>query len=481
MEAKDLIEKLKNRSAEEIGLIEKAFHFAQEKHENEVRYSGEPYFTHPYAVAQTLAGMHLDTNTIIAGLLHDVCESAPEEEKETRRKEIEKKFGKDVSFLVEGVTKLGKLRAHGEERYLENMRRMFLSIAQDVRVVLIRLADRLHNMQTLSAVPQHKQKRIADETLEIYAPLAGRLGMGKLRGELEDLAFPFSYPKEYDALIGKIKQRREHKEVYLAKVKYKLSEELKKARVAVVSIDARVKHIFSLYRKLQRHNNDLDNIYDIVALRIVVENIEDCYAALGIVHKLWRPLPGRIKDYIALPKPNGYQSIHTTVFCVDGEITEFQIRTEKMHDEAEHGIAAHWIYTHQGKPKAGGAVSKSLKWIAQIREWQKESDGTKDFLENLKIDVFKNRIFVFTPTGDVIDLPEGATPIDFAYLVHSEIGNHCAGAKVNNKMMSLDHPLKNGDKCEIIVQKNKKPSRSWLAFVKTNYAKSKIRAGLEKK
>ena len=481
MEAKDLIEKLKNRSAEEIGLIEKAFHFAQEKHENEVRYSGEPYFTHPYAVAQTLAGMHLDTNTIIAGLLHDVCESAPEEEKETRRKEIEKKFGKDVSFLVEGVTKLGKLRAHGEERYLENMRRMFLSIAQDVRVVLIRLADRLHNMQTLSAVPQHKQKRIADETLEIYAPLAGRLGMGKLRGELEDLAFPFSYPKEYDALIGKIKQRREHKEVYLAKVKYKLSEELKKARVAVVSIDARVKHIFSLYRKLQRHNNDLDNIYDIVALRIVVENIEDCYAALGIVHKLWRPLPGRIKDYIALPKPNGYQSIHTTVFCVDGEITEFQIRTEKMHDEAEHGIAAHWIYTHQGKPKAGGAVSKSLKWIAQIREWQKESDGTKDFLENLKIDVFKNRIFVFTPTGDVIDLPEGATPIDFAYLVHAEIGNHCAGAKVNNKMMSLDHPLKNGDKCEIIVQKNKKPSRSWLAFVKTNYAKSKIRAGLEKK
>ena len=481
MEARDIIEKLKNRSAEEIGLIEKAFRFAQEKHENEVRYSGEPYFTHPYAVAKTLADMHLDTNTIVAGLLHDVCESAPEEEKEARKKEIEKKFGKDVSFLVEGVTKLGKLRAHGEERYLENMRRMFLSIAQDVRVVLIRLADRLHNMQTLSAIPQHKQKRIANETLEIYAPLAGRLSMGKLKGELEDLAFPYSYPAEYDALIDKIKERREHKEVYLAKVKYKLSEELKKAKISVVSVDARVKHVFSLYRKLQRHNNNLDEIYDIVALRVIVKNIEDCYAALGIVHKLWRPLPGKIKDYIALPKPNGYQSIHTTVFCLNGEITEFQIRTEKMHDEAEHGIAAHWAYTHQGKPKAGGTVSRSLKWIAQIQEWQKEADGTKEFLENLKIDVFKNRIFVFTPTGDVIDLPEGATPVDFAYLVHSEIGNHCAGAKINDKMTSLDHPLKNGDKCEILVQKNKKPSQSWLAFVKTNYAKSKIKAALEKK
>lgn len=481
MEAKDIIEKLKERSESESAMIEKAFRFAQEKHENELRYSGEPYFVHPYAVAKTLAEMQLDTNTVIAGLLHDVCESAPEEEKEACKKEIEKEFGKDVAFLVEGVTKLGKLRAHGEERYLENMRKMFLSIAQDVRVVLIRLADRLHNMKTLSAVPPHKQKRIADETLEIYAPLAGRLGMGKLRGELEDLAFPFSYPAEYDALIDTIKDRREHKEVYLAKVKYKLAEELKKGGVTVIAIDARVKHIFSLYRKLQRHNSNLDEIYDIVALRVIVKNIEDCYAALGIVHKLWRPLPGRIKDYIALPKPNGYQSIHTTVFCINGEITEFQIRTEKIHDEAEHGIAAHWLYKHQGKPKAGGNVSKNLKWIAQIQEWQKEAKGTKDFLENLKIDVFKNRIFVFTPTGDVIDLPDGATPVDFAYLVHSEIGNHCAGAKVNNKMTSLDHPLKNGDKCEIIIQKNKKPSRSWLSFVKTNYAKSKIRAALEKK
>lgn len=481
MDVRDITEKLKQRNSSEVAAIEKAFRFAEKYHEGELRYSGEPYLVHPFAVAQTLAGMQLDTNTIVAGLLHDTCESAPEEEKAARKKEIEKEFGKDVAFLVEGVTKLGKLRAHGEERYLENMRRMFLSIAQDVRVVLIRLADRLHNMQTLSAVPQHKQKRIADETLEIYAPLAGRLGMGKLRGELEDLSFPFSYPKEYDALIDQIKERREHKEVYLAKVKYKLREELKKAKIGIVSIDARVKHVFSLYRKLQRHNNNLDEIYDVVALRVVVKNIEDCYAALGIVHKLWRPLPGRIKDYIALPKPNGYQSIHTTVFCLDGEITEFQIRTEKMHDEAEHGIAAHWIYTHQGKPKAGGTVSKSLKWIAQIREWQQESNGTKEFLENLKIDVFKSRIFVFTPTGDVIDLPEGATPIDFAYLVHSEIGNHCAGAKVNDKMTSLEHHLKNGDKCEIIVQKSRKPSRSWLSFVKTNYAKSKIRAALEKK
>ncbi|MBI3685310.1 bifunctional (p)ppGpp synthetase/guanosine-3',5'-bis(diphosphate) 3'-pyrophosphohydrolase [Candidatus Azambacteria bacterium] len=475
MDVRDILGKLKSKSKSDEELIAKAFRFSQEKHKDELRYSGDPYFVHPFNVGATLAEMQVDANTVAAGLLHDVCENAPEQERDAREKELQREFGKDIAFLVQGVTKLGKLKYSGEERYLENMRRMFLAMAQDVRVVLIRLADRLHNMQTLAHVPEHKQKRIADETLEVYAPLADRLGMGKLKGILQDLAFPFSFPKEYAALGELVKDRLAKKEVYLAKVKYKIGEEMKHAGISVVAADARVKHFYSLYKKLKRHNDNFDEIYDLVALRIIVNTMEDCYGALGIIHKLWKPLPGRIKDYIALPKPNGYQSIHTTVFCMDGEITEFQIRTVQMHEAAENGIAAHWAYTMQGKPDAGGVVSKNLKWIAQIRDWQKESAGSKEFLESLKIDVFKNRIFVFTPKGDVIDLPEGATPVDFAYHVHSDVGNQCNGAKVNGKMVSLDSTLKNGDWCEILTQKNKKPSPSWLDFVKTNYAKSRIR------
>lgn len=479
MEVQDILEKLKNAGKSDMALITKAFAFAQEKHKDEKRYSGEPYFTHPYAVGKTLAEMQMDTDTIAAGLLHDVCETASEEEGKTREKEIRLEFGKDVALLVQGVTKLGKLKYRGEERYLENMRKMFLAMAGDVRVVLIRLADRLHNAQTLKHVPPHKQKRIADETLEIYAPLADRLGMGKLKGMLEDAAFPFAFPEEYAMLSRQIKDKLLHKEAYLAKVKYKVSEELKKVKMQVITMDARVKHLYSLHKKLMRHNHNMEEVYDLVALRIIVDTLEDCYGALGVVHKLWRPLPGKIKDYIALPKPNGYQSIHTTVFCVDGEITEFQIRTAAMHEEAENGIAAHWAYTMQGKPKAGGVVSKNLKWIAQIREWQKEASGNKDFLESLKIDVFKNRIFVFTPKGDVIDLPEGATAVDFAYHVHSQVGDRCNGAKINGRMVSLDSMLKNGDWCEILTQKNKKPSHSWLAFAKTAYARNKIKARLK--
>jgi len=479
MTAKDILEKLKDKNQDDIALITKAFRFAEEKHKDEKRFSGEPYFVHPYRVGMTLAQMQLDAHTIAAGLLHDVCETGGDPERELRGKEIEREFGKDIAFLVRGVTKLGTLRFHGEERYLENMRRMFLATAEDVRVVLIRLADRLHNAETLEFVPANKQKRIADETLEVYAPLADRLGMGHVKGLLEDYAFPYAYPEEYAKLQNQVQDQLAKKEVYLAKVKYKLGEELKKENIEVIAMDARVKHLFSLYTKLKRHNNNLDEIYDLVALRVIVKNITDCYAAFGILHKMWRPLPGRIKDYIAFPKPNGYQSIHTTVFCMDGEITEFQVRTVQMHEAAENGIAAHWAYTLQGKPGAGGVVSKNLKWIAQIRDWQKDSSGTKEFFENLKIDVFKNRIFVFTPKGDVIDLPEGATPVDFAYAVHSEVGDRTSGAKVNGRMVSLDHQLHNGDWCEIITQKNKKPSRSWLDFVKTTYAKSKIKSALK--
>ena len=474
MEAEDIIAKTSGLNEEDAQRIAKAFDFARAAHEGQKRFSGEPYLIHPFHVALTLAQMRFDANTIIAGLLHDVCEDGV-----ATHKDIEKGFGADVAFLVDGVTKLGTLRYHGQQRHAENLRKMFFAMAQDIRVILIKLADRLHNMQTLEHVPAQKQKRIADETLEIYAPIADRLGMGKFKAMLENLAFPFSFPEEYRALAAKIKDRLEKKEVYLSKVKYKLGEELKKQGVAIVDLDARIKNTFSLHKKLERHAGNLDEIHDLVALRVIVNTIDECYAALGTIHKLWKPLPGKIKDYIALPKPNGYQSIHTTVFCLDGEITEFQIRTAQMHEEAENGIAAHWAYSHLDKPKTGGQVAHKLAWVTQLRDWQKDVTGTEEFLEHLKIDFFKNRIFVFTPKGDVIDLPDGATPVDFAYLVHSDIGNRFNGAKVNDKMVSLEYHLKNGDRCEIITQKNKKPSASWLDFVKTSYAKSKIRSFLK--
>ena len=475
MDLQEILSKLKNRNKDELALIAKAYEFARMAHEGQNRFSGEQYFAHPCNVAKTLAEMDTDTNTIVAGLLHDVCEDGA-----ATPEDIAKEFGKEVAFLVEGVTKLGKLKYKGEERYAENLRKMFIAMAEDIRVVLIKLADRLHNMKTLEYVPEYKRKRIADETLEIYAPLSDRLGMWRLKGILEDLAFPYSFKEQYQELFPKVQNRLAKKEAYLAKIKNKLKKELAEQGIEVTKIDSRVKHIFSIYKKLKEYgDNDIENINDLVAARIIVKNVGDCYAALGIIHKFWTPVPGKVKDYIALPKPNGYQSLHTTVFCDDGEMTEFQIRTEKMDYEAKYGIAAHWAYAEAGKPKAGAKVGKKLEWIRQISEWQHEVSGSKEFIDSLKIDVFKDRIFVFTPKGAVIDLPDGATPIDFAYSVHSEIGNHCNGAKINGKMASLDSQLKNGDVCEIIAAKNKKPSSSWLNFVKTNYARSRIKAALK--
>lgn len=475
MNLNEILSKLKNRSKEAIELITKAYDFARMAHEGQNRFSGEQYFAHPCNVAKTLAEMDADTNTVAAGLLHDVCEDGA-----ATPEDIAKEFGKEVAFLVEGVTKLGKLKYKGEERYAENLRKMFIAMAEDIRVVLIKLADRLHNMRTLEHVPEYKRKRIADETLEIYAPLSDRLGMWRLKGILEDLAFPYSFKEQYQELFPKVQNRLAKKEAYLAKVKSKLKKELAAQDIEVTKIDSRVKHIFSIYKKLkERDDDDIESINDLVAARIIVKNVGDCYAALGVIHKLWTPVPGKIKDYIALPKPNGYQSLHTTVFCDDGEITEFQIRTEKMDYEAKHGIAAHWAYSEAGKPKAGAKIGKKFEWIRQISEWQHEVSGSKEFIDSLKIDVFKDRIFVFTPKGDVIDLPDGATPIDFAYSVHSEVGGHCNGAKINGKMVALDSQLKNGDVCEIITAKNKKPSSSWLNFVKTNYARSRIKATLK--
>ena len=475
MNVNDILDKLNKRSSKEIAEIKKAYNFSQEAHKDQRRYSGELYFIHPVAAAEMLAEIQVDTPTIVATLLHDVCEDG-----HATPEEIEKNFGKEVAFLVEGVTKLGTVKYQGIERHVENLRKMFLSMAEDIRVIIIKLADRTHNMKTLGSVPEAKQKRIAMETMDIYVPLADRLGMGKFKGILEDLSFKYIYPEEYKWVQENMTEAKKEKENYLSSIKKKISKELKKNSINVINIDSRVKNLYGVYKKLLRKDKDFNRIYDIIAVRVVAKTIEDCYATLGTIHRLWKPVPGKIKDYIALPKPNGYQSIHTTVFCDDGKITEFQIRTEEMHEEAENGITAHWAYAMKGKPKEGGTVEKDMTWINDLREWQKEGTGTQEFLDSLKIDLFKDRIFVFTPKGDVIDLPEGATPVDFAYNIHSDIGNKCSGAKVNDKMVSLDYVLKNGDICEITVSKNKNPSRNWLDLVKTNYAKSRIKGYLKR-
>ncbi|MEK7453272.1 MAG: RelA/SpoT family protein [Patescibacteria group bacterium] len=474
MNVNEILELIKNRDPREIEQVKEAFLFAKEAHKDQKRYSGEPYFVHPVAAAKMLAEIQMDTPTIIATLLHDVCEDG-----HATPEQIKKKFGDEIAFLVDGVTKLGTVKYHGIERHVENLRKMFLSMAEDIRVIIIKLADRANNMQTLENVPEHKRKRIALETLDVYVPLADRLGMGKFKGMLEDLAFKYTSPEEYLWTKTQMKGARHAREEYLTKVKEVIADELTKNNVSIVNIDSRVKNLYSIYKKLVRKEMDIERIYDIIAVRIITKNIEDCYVTLGIIHKLWKPVPGKIKDYIALPKLNRYQSIHTTVFCINGKITEFQIRTEEMHEESENGIVAHWAYEMSGK-QGDVTIKKNISWVSELRDWQKEHVGTQEFLDSLKIDVFKDRIFVFTPKGDVIDLPDGATPLDFAYNIHSDIGNKCSGARINHKMVSLDYKLKNGEICEIITTKNKKPSRGWLELTKTSYAKSKIRSYLKK-
>ena len=483
---KEIVDILKNPSEEDINLINRAYEFAAEAHREQKRFSGEPYIIHPLETAKTLAHLRLDAKTIAAGLLHDVCE----DNENIDKKDLEKKFGKEIAFLVDGVTKLGKLKYQGVEREVENLRKMLMAMAKDIRVILIRLADRLHNMKTLMHVRPEKQRRIALETMEIYAPLASRLGIGEIKGQLEDLAFQYIAPEEYAKLMELIKGRYEQKEKDLARVKKDLREAVAKNGIKKAQIDSRVKRIYSLYKKLQKPSNDMNmnKIYDLIALRVRVETVEECYKVLGIIHKMWRPLPGRIKDFIALPKINGYQSLHTTVFASGGKITEIQIRTTKMHDEAEHGIAAHWLYSESGKISTNAKLNPRLAWVNQLVDWQKniiqENDGEsrpRDFLETLRIDFFKNRVFCFTPKGDVIDLPEGSSVIDFAYAVHSEIGNSAAGALLNDKFVSLDTELSNGDIVEIRTQKNKKPSMQWLNHAQTSIAKKQIKSSLKKK
>jgi guanosine-3',5'-bis(diphosphate) 3'-pyrophosphohydrolase len=456
--------------------IRDAYAFAQEAHEKQSRASGEPYVIHALATAARLAEMKLPSPIVIAGLLHDV----PEETNKTLE-EISERFGSDVAGMVAGVTKLGRLKYRGIERYVENLRNMFLSLAKDMRVIIIKFADRLHNLETLNAIPPKKAYRIALESLQIFAPIANRLGMGEMKGSLEDASFKYVYPKEYEWTLKLAQSTREGKREYLNGIMESTRKILKSAGIAQAEVHGRAKHLYSLYRKLLKNDRDISRIYDLMAIRIIVPTIADCYATLGVIHGTWTPLKGRIKDYIAQPKPNGYASLHTTVFCDEGEIMEFQIRTPELHSVAEYGVAAHWQYDEtKGRRTAIGAKNAAqTDWMRQINELTREIADAKQYmktLEEMKIDIFKDRIFVFTPKGDVIDLPEDSTPVDFAYAIHTEVGNKCSAAKVNDKMERLNVPLKSGDVVEIIVDKSRKgPNPDWLKSVKTRYARSKIR------
>lgn len=468
-------------------IIEEVFEFAKKAHLGQKRKSGEDYIQHSLATAKILAEIGMGSRTISAALLHDV----PEDTSITLE-EIRKKFGEEIASIVDGVTKLGKIRLRGSQKeyFLENLRKMFFAMAEDIRVVIIKLADRLHNMRTLDYVSKEKQERIARETMEIFVPIANRLGIGAIKGELEDLAFKYMDPENYRLVENLEEKYYRDAEKYIDQAVKEIKKELEKSGIEVLEIHGRAKHLRRLFFKLQKHDMDISRVYDLAAVRIIVPEVADCYEALGIVHKKYRPMVGRIKDYISLPKPNGYQSIHTTVFGPEGKILEIQIRTKKMHDEAEFGIAAHWIYGEKEKKKwvdyfwkkRGRVPEEELTWVKQLREWQKEiGRDDEEFLEGLKIDFFKNHIFAFTPKGDIIDLPEEATPVDFAYSIHSEIGERATGAKADGKMVPLDYQIRNGQVVEILVTKDrKKPSRDWLRFVKTSLAKSHIRRALKK-
>ena len=461
-----------NKKDEE--LINKAYNFALKAHEGQKRMSGDPYFFHVFETAKILASMGMDTQTIAAGLLHDVLEDT-----KTNEEELKKIFGENIVFLIKGVTKLGSLKYRGHERHVESLRKFFIAMANDLRVVIIKFADRLHNLRTLEFIPEEKRSRIALESIEVYAPLANRLGMGKLKGKLEDAAFPYAYPKEFKEVEEIIKEKKDLFEKYLIEIREKLETELKKQKIKFVEISYRVKHKYSLYQKLLKYDMDLEKIHDIVALRVVVETVEECYRVLGLVHSIWNPLPGRIKDYIAVPKPNGYRSIHTTVFTGSGGIAEIQIRTKEMHAEAAYGVAAHFAYKEKKTAKNSVNISK-FGWIEELKELNYNPAEPERFIEHLKTDFFNNRIFIFTPKGDVIDLPEDSTSIDFAYSIHSDIGDHTFGAKINGKMSQLFTKLKNGDIVEIITKKDAHPSSKWLEFVKTAVAKKHIKSYLEK-
>ncbi len=461
-----------NRPDADLSVIERAWDYARDAHDGQVRESGEPYFDHPVAVAFILADMNLDPNTIAAGLLHDVIE-------DTGRsyEEISQVFGSEIATLVDGVTKLSRMDFKSrEEQQAESLRKMFVAMAKDIRVILIKLADRLHNMQTLDFSPPDKQRRVAGETLEIYAPLAHRLGMWRMKWELEDLSLRYLDTDAYYDLVEKVATKRQEREGYIEEARETLEAALTEIGISA-EIQGRPKHFYSIYRKMENQGKDFSEIWDLMGLRVIVGTLRECYAVLGAVHSIWKPIPGRFKDYVAMPKSNMYQSLHTTVIGPRGEPLEIQIRTWEMHRTAEYGIAAHWRYKEGG---GGGDFEDKITWLRQILEWQKETRNGTEFVETLKVDLFSDEVYVFTPRGDVKTLPAGSTPIDFAYSVHTDVGHSCSGARVNGRMVPLNTKLATGDIVEIITSKSQAgPSRDWLAIAKTSKAKGKIRQWLK--
>lgn len=471
----DLMIKIKDSFSEkEIEFIKKAYNFACNAHKEQKRISGEPYITHPEEVAIILFEMGMDVNTMVAGLMHDVVEDT-----QYTYEDVAREFGNEVADLVNGVTKLGKIEYKTkEEQQADNVRKMLLAMTKDIRVILIKLADRLHNMRTLRFMPVEKQKEKSKETLDIYAPLAHRLGIFKIKWELEDLSFRYINPNEYYFLVRKIAEKRVEREAHIKEIVLNLQENLKKAGIES-EIDGRPKHFYSIYKKMQNKNKNLDQIFDLTAVRILVDTVKDCYAALGIAHTVYKPIPGRFKDYIAMPKPNMYQSLHSTVMGVGGRPFEIQIRTYEMHKTAEYGIAAHWKYKE--KIDNSNNIDLKLTWLREMLDWQKETSDPEEFMQGFKIDLFSDEVFVFTPKGKVISLPNKATPVDFAYKIHTDIGHRCIGAKVNGKMVPLDYELKTGEIVEILTSSTSKgPNLDWLSMVKSNQAKSKIRAWFKK-
>ena len=454
--------------------VTKAYNLAEEAHKDQRRVSGEPYILHPLAVAQILADMKIDTTTITASLLHDVVEDTS-----YTLEDIKKMFGKEVAFLVDGVTKLSRLNYRTkEDQQLNSMRKMFLAMAKDVRVVVIKLADRLHNMRTLRYMRSDKQKRIAQETLEIFAPLAHRLGIFNIKWELEDLSFRYLEPDKYYDLVDQMKQKRHVREEIVNEAIDVLKKALDEAHIHC-EINGRPKHFYSIYKKMKKDNRDLSQVYDLFAIRVIVDDVKDCYGVLGIVHSLWKPLPYRFKDYIAMPKPNNYQSLHTTVIGTRGQPVEIQIRTWEMHRIAEYGVAAHWRYKEGNQTANKDAFDEKMGWLRNLLEWQ-DTSNPKEFVNALKLDAFSDEVFVFSPRGDVIDLPQGSIPIDFAYRIHTDGGHRCVGAKINGKIVPLDYKLKNGDIVEIITSKVGKPSLDWLNIVGSSESRSKIRSWFKK-
>lgn len=454
----------------DLKVIEKAYYFSEKAHEGQIRRSGEPYISHPLSVAAILADLHLDLDTIATGLLHDTVEDT-----HATLEDIRREFGDVIAHLVDGVTKIGQMKfKNSHEKQGENIRKMIVAMGKDVRVVLVKLADRLHNMRTMNFMPFEKQERIALETLEIYCPLAGRMGISSLKIELEDLCFRYYRPEMYYTLVQQIKKTEAEQSRYIEDVKHMISKELAKAGLRC-EIFGRSKHLWSIYRKMQSRNIDYDQVYDVLAFRVLVESVAECYAGLGLVHSLWKPIPGRFKDFIAMPKANNYQSLHTTVIGPGGERIEIQIRTQEMHLIAERGIAAHWKYKERGKMEDDSDLQQA-NWLRDLVNLHQQTRSSDEFLDTVKTDLFESEIYVFTPNGDVREFPEGATPVDFAYGVHTELGNKCVGARVNGKMVPLKHQLQNGDTVEIVTSKTQQPSKDWLKFVVTNKAKAKIRA-----